>query len=298
MLEVDSFKIKLAYRTMTKTDWLGKWIVISGGSSGIGFALAKQLAHAGSNVWLIARRRELLQTALEQVQASAASATQAFGYTAADLTDADQAREAAESVLAKAGKVDVLINSVGAAHPGYVQALPLDIFHWMMAANYFAPLYLTKALLPNFLAQRSGHIINIASAAALLGVFGYSAYGAAKYALVGFTEVLRAEMKPYQIRVSIVFPPDTQTPQLEYENRYKPAETKAISGNASQLTPDQVAQAILRQAARGRYAIFPSAEVRFIYWLVKLLPQPLVFAILDSLARKGHQQGGETHGHL
>lgn len=282
---------------MKNNFWSGKWIVISGGSSGIGFALAKRLAGSGSHVWLIARRRELLQTALEQVQASAISPTQVFGFGAADLSKAAQAQQAAEAVLAKAGKVDVLINSVGAAHPGYVQALSLDIFHWMMAANYFAPLYLTKALLPHFIAQRSGHIINIASAAALLGVFGYSAYGAAKYALVGFSEVLRAEMKPYQIRVSVVFPPDTQTPQLEYENRYKPSETKAISGNAAQLTPDQVAQAILRQAARGHYAIFPSAEVHLIYWLVKLLPQPLLFAALDTLARRGQKQGG-IDGHL
>jgi len=282
---------------MTNAFWSGKWIVISGGSSGIGLALAKRLAGAGSNLWLIARRREGLQTALEQVQASAPSPAQAFGFSAVDLTEADQAQQAAAEVLAKAGRVDVLINSVGAAHPGYVQELPLDIFHWMMAANYFAPLYLIKALLPHFIAQRSGHIINIASAAALLGVFGYSAYGAAKYALVGFTEVLRAEMKPYHIRVSIVFPPDTQTPQLEYENRFKPAETKAISGNAAQLTPDQVAQAILQQAARGHYAIFPSADVRLIYWLVKLLPQPLLFAALDTMARKGQKQGG-IHGHL
>jgi len=282
---------------MTNAFWSGKWILISGGSSGIGLALAKRLASAGSNVWLIARRGELLQTALEQVQASAQSPAQAFGFSAADLTMVDQAKQAAEEVLAKAGKVDVLINSVGAAHPGYVQELSLDIFHWMMAANYFAPLYLTKALLPHFIAQRSGHIINIASAAALLGVFGYSAYGAAKFALVGFTEVLRAEMKPYHIRVSIVFPPDTQTPQLEYENRFKPAETKAISGNAAQLTPDQVAQAILQQAARGQYAIFPSADVRLIYWLVKLLPQPVIFAALDTLARKGQKQGG-IYGYL
>lgn len=271
--------------------------MISGGSSGIGLALAKRLAGAGSNVWLIARRRDLLQTALEQVQASAHSPAQAFGFSAADLTVVDQAQQAAAEVLAKAAKVDVLINSVGAAHPGYVQDLSLEIFHWMMAANYFAPLYLTKALLPHFIDQRSGHIINIASAAALLGVFGYSAYGAAKYALVGFTEVLRAEMKPYQIRVSIVFPPDTQTPQLEYENRFKPAETKAISGNAAQLSPDQVAKAILQQAARGHYAIFPSADVHLIYWLVKLLPQPLLFAALDTMARKGQKQGG-IHGHL
>lgn len=277
---------------MANKHWENKWIVISGGSSGIGLALAKRLAAAGSHLWLVARREDHLQAALNEIQSQAQSSSQQFGYTSADLTVADQAQKTAAEVLARAGRVDVLINSVGAAHPGYVQELSLDVFQWMMAANYFAPLHLTKALLPAMLAQRSGHIINIASAAALLGVFGYSAYSAAKYALVGFTEVLRAEMKSYDIRVSIVYPPDTETPQLEYENRFKPPETKAISGTAAALSADQVAQAILHQAEQGRYAIYPSWDVRLIAWLVKLLPQTVVFAVLDHLARKGQKEGG------
>ncbi|RCK72117.1 MAG: short-chain dehydrogenase/reductase SDR [Anaerolineae bacterium] len=274
------------------TAWSGKFIVISGGSSGIGLALAEALARQGAHVWLVARRTELLEEALQRLRSQSISARQQFGFSSADLSDFGQAQAAAAEALAILGRVDVLINSVGAAHPGYVQDLPVQIFEWMMAANYFAPLYLTKALLPAFISQKSGHIINIASAAALLGVFGYSAYGAAKYALVGFSEVLRAEMKPHQIRVSIVFPPDTETPQLEYENRYKPSETRAISGTAAHLKPEQVAQAILEQAAQGKYAIFPSRDVHLIALLVKLLPQRVVFAVLDALARKGQTGGG------
>ncbi len=277
---------------MKNAYWRGKYTLISGGSSGIGLALARALAAQGAHVWLVARRPPLLESAYQQVKSQASSTSQSFGFTSADLSDPDGAQKAAAEALANFGRVDILINSVGAAHPGYVQELPLDIFQWMMAANYFAPVHLTKSLLPAMIAQRTGHIINIASAAALLGVFGYSAYGASKAALVGFTEVLRAEMKRYNLRVSIVFPPDTETPQLEYENRFKPPETKAISSNASHLTADQVAHAILKQAAQGRYAIYPSLEVRLIAWLVKLLPQPLVFAILDSLARKGQEFGG------
>ncbi len=277
---------------MSNTYWSNRWIVISGGSSGIGLALAKRLAKAGAHLWLVARCEVRLQAAIVEIKSSAQSPAQQFGYTAADLTQPDQASKAAQEMLATAGRVDGLINSVGAAHPGYVQDLPLDIFQWMMAANYFAPLYLTKALLPALIAQRRGHIINIASAAALLGVFGYSAYGAAKYALVGFSEVLRAEMKPYHIRVSIVYPPDTQTPQLDYENQFKPPETKAIAGTAAARTADQVAEAILRQAEQGKFAIYPAWDVRLIAGLVKLLPQSVVFAVLDALARKGRKNGG------
>ncbi|MDO9130653.1 MAG: SDR family oxidoreductase, partial [Anaerolineales bacterium] len=226
--------------------WNDKTVLITGGSSGIGLALGRLLAAQGGHVWLIARRREVLEAALEQVKAAAIRPEQRFGMVSADLSVPEQAFSAVEQVKGQAGVPDVVINSAGAAHPGYVQDLSAEIFRWMMAVNYFATAYVTKAVLPGMLARRSGHIINISSAAGFIGVFGYTAYGASKFAVAGFSEVLRAEMKQYGIRVSVVFPADTETPQLDYENQFKPPETKAISGTAKAMKPEQVARIILR----------------------------------------------------
>lgn len=267
--------------------WNNKTVLITGGSSGIGLALGRLLAAQGAHVWLIARRREGLEAALEQVKAAAIRPEQRFGMVSADLSVPEQAFSAVEQVKGQAGVPDVVINSAGAAHPGYVQDLSAEIFRWMMAVNYFGTLYVTKAVLPGMMARRSGHIINISSAAGFIGVFGYTAYGASKFAVAGFSEVLRAEMKRYGIRVSVVFPADTETPGLDYENQFKPPETKAISGTAKAMKAEQVARIILRQAAKGRFLIFPALDVQLIYWLNTRLPKSWVFAVLDVMASRG-----------
>jgi 3-dehydrosphinganine reductase len=194
-----------------------------------------------------------------------------------------------ETVTKSAGAPDVVINSAGITQPGYIQELSHEVFERLMQVNYFGTVYVTTAVLPAMLARGSGHIINISSMAGYLGVFGYSAYGASKYAVTGFSEVLRAEMKAHSIRVSVAFPPDTDTPQLAYEEPFKPAETKAISGNAKALSAEKVARSILQQAEKGHFMIFPGTDSRMFYILSSKLPKSLVFAILDMMAGAGRK---------
>lgn len=269
--------------------WNEKLVFVTGGSSGIGLEIARRAAAQGADIWLLARRQDVLETALESVHAAALRSEQRFGMTCVDLSQPEQAFPALDNAIRQAGVPDVLVNAAGAAHPGYVEQLDPAIFRWMMDANYFATVHAVKAVLPGMMSRRSGHIINISSAAGFLGVFGYTAYGASKFAVAGFSEALRAEMKRYHIRVSIAYPSDTKTPQLEYENRFKPPETKALSGTSAPLEAGQVARAIVQQAQAGRYAIFTSLDMRLIYLLNKFLPKGLVFAVLDAMAGSGKQ---------
>lgn len=270
--------------------WNDKAILVTGGSSGIGLAAAKLLAGAGAHVWLMARRQDALESALKEMEACRILPQQKFGIVCADVADSRQAALAVQTVQRKAGRLDVLLNSAGITLPGYVQDLPLEEFEKQITVNYLGTVYTTKAALPEMLARGSGHIINISSMAGFLGVFGYSAYGGSKFAVTGFSEVLRAEMKPHGIRVSVAFPPDTDTPQLAFETPYKPPETKALSGTAKALSAEQVAVAILEQAARGHFLIFPGFEARLFYILVTKLPKSLVFFILDRIAADGREK--------
>jgi 3-dehydrosphinganine reductase len=273
---------------MTKNGyWNKKVVLVTGGSSGIGLAASKQLAAAGANVWLTARRPQVLEAALKEVNRARLDSSQVCGIFPADVSDPIQAAQAVETVTRSAGAPDVVFNSAGITQPGYIQELSRDIFERLMAVNYFGTVYVTNAVLPAMLKRGSGHVINISSMAGYLGVFGYSAYGASKYAVTGFSEVLRAEMKPHGIRVSVAFPPDTDTPQLAYEEPFKPAETKAISGNAKALSADKVAGAILHQAEKGHFMIFPGTDSRLFYLLTSKLPKSLVFSILDMMAASG-----------
>jgi 3-dehydrosphinganine reductase len=254
-------------------EYEGKTALVTGGSSGIGLALAKLLAARGAQVWLLARRGDLLETARGEVGHGCRS-------LAADVSDWNAVRKAAEQIARETGTPDLVFNSAGVTHPGYVEELDVDIFRQMIEINYLGTVHVVKAVLPGMLERGSGWIVNICSAAGFLGVFGYTAYGASKYALRGFSDALRAEMKPRGIRVTIAFPPDTDTPQLAYEEPLKPAETRALSSSAGRLSAETVAEAILRGMRRGRYAIVPGSENQFLYRLSGLLGDG-VYPVMD-----------------
>ena len=269
---------------MANQYWNKKVVLITGGSSGIGLAAAKQLAAAGANVWLAARRLELLESALKEVQAARSDSSQVCGIVQGDVSDSKQAAQIVETVTKSAGAPDVLINSAGISQPGYVHELTPDVFEHLMKVNYLGTVYVTGAVLPAMMKRGSGHIINLSSVAGYMGVFGYSAYGPTKYAIEGYSEILRAEMKLHGIRVSVVFPPDTDTPQLAYETPFKPAELVALEAGTKPLSAEKVSRVILQQAEKGRFMIFPGTDSRLFYLLTTKLPKSLVFMILDMMS--------------
>ncbi len=272
-----------------QSPWKDQVALVAGGSSGIGLAISRLLARGGAHVWIVARRREVLENALKEIEAARLSPSQRCGMFVADVSDAGQAAAAVAYVTTQAGVPDMVVNSAGITQPGYVQELSLDIFRSMMDVNYFGTVYITQAVLPGMLRRGSGHIINISSLAAIIGTFGYSAYGAAKFAVRGYSDVIRSELKPLGLHVSVVFPPDTDTPQLAYEQPFKPYETKALAGNAKVMSPEAVARETLQQAAQGRYIILPGTDARLLYWLVSHTGN-LVYPFLDWMIARARKK--------
>lgn len=265
-----------------------KWALITGGSSGIGLSVAKIFAKEGAHLLLMARNEENLKNAVTAVAANKIDPGQKILSYSVDVSQQQAVDSAIEQIETQFGTPDYLVNSAGVAHPGYFQELDLDIFRLMMEVNYLGTVYLTHAVIPGMIKRRAGHIVNISSIAGFLGVFGYTAYGASKYAVRGFSDVLRSEMKPYGIRVSVVFPPDTQTPQLEYEAQFKPMETKALSGNASSLSPEEVAKNIVNGIYKNKYVILPGFEGKLLYWASGWLGTG-VYPIIDMMIRNAQK---------
>ncbi len=266
-----------------------KVALITGGSSGIGLATARLLAKKGAHTWLLARREQVLNEAKTEVELRQLSPDQFCRTVFCDVSDVDQVKQAIADVIKKSGVPDLVINSAGVVQPGYFQDLDLEDFHWMMDVNYFGSVYVTKEVLPGMLERGSGHIVFISSLAGLIGILGYTAYSGSKFALRGFSDALRSEMKPQGIGVSIVFPPDTDTPQLEYDNQHKPPEWKATSANPKVLQPEEVAHAILKGVARNHYYIIPGIEGKIYYWLSMYLGTKW-FYVVDLLVAQARRK--------
>lgn len=264
-------------------------VIITGGSSGIGRAIARLLTQRGADISIIARRQGLLDETLAELEPLRENPSQHLMSHSADLTEWEQAQEAIAELTASDHPPDILINSAGFVHPGYFEELPLDIFHATMDIDYFGTVYTTKAVVPTMMERRSGHIVNFSSLAGLMPVFGYSAYSSAKYAVRGFSEVLRSELKPYGIHISIVFPTDTDTPQLHYENQFKPLETRRIAETSHVMAVDQVARAVVRGIERRKPHILPSFDGR-LYFLLFNGPTGLFHWYCDRIVAKARRE--------
>jgi len=262
----------------------GAHALITGGSSGIGKATAKRLLEQGMNVTLLARDAAKLEATRSELAAITRS-EQRIGVAVADVSDRPQVEQAVAGAIATLGTPSLLVTSAGIAHPGYFSDLPIDIFERTMAVNYFGTLYAIRAVLPAMLEAGRGHLALISSGAGLVGICGYTPYSPSKFALRGLAESLRAELKPNGIAVSIVYPPDTDTPQLVEENKTKPAETKAITATADTWSADGVAGAIVAGIAQNRFAITPGTEMRVLHRFHSVLA-PALNRYFDQLIAK------------
>lgn len=269
--------------------------LITGGSSGIGLALGKALANQGSDICLLARDQSKLQAAHREVSRNKIRSNQRIITLSCDIRDYPALSRELENLTEQFGLPDLVINSAGVTYPGAFEDLDVETFHWVMEANYFGTVHILKCLVPGMIKRGSGKIVNISSQAGFVGVFGYSAYGASKFAVRGLSDVLRAEMKPLGIQVSIAFPPDTQTPQLEFEEPLKPFVTKEIAGSAKVLSAEEVAGAILKGVEKGRYVIIPGLEGKVFFRLTHLLGS-LTYPVMDwMVARAQKKKNKEKH---
>jgi 3-dehydrosphinganine reductase len=279
-----------------------KLVLITGGSSGIGLSLAKQFSSLGAHVWILARRPELLQEAQNEIQAQRQNTDQRFGTISVDVSDHADVNKALALFIAAEGVPDILVNSAGVVQPALFQDTTPDDFKWNMDINFYGTVFVTQAVISGMIERASGTIVNISSQAGFLGAYGYTAYGASKYAVRGFSDALRAELKPLGINVHIVFPPDTDTPQLVYDNANKSYVTKELSGVSKVLSPDAVANSVINGINRGKYTIKPGFDTTFLYHLSHLLGD-LTYPVMDlviSMAmrkeRRSHHQRREQEG--
>jgi 3-dehydrosphinganine reductase len=261
----------------------GKTVYIFGGSSGIGMETGKLLAAAGAHVFIFARTAEKLQASEKAISACASGENQRFGCLPVDVTDHDGVAAAIETAIDRFGIPDLLINSAGRGSAYHFKDIRYAEFDRTMKTNLYGTWNTVAALVGHM--QPGSHVVNVSSIAGFVGVFGFTGYTAAKFGVIGFSETLRSELKPRGIGVSVLCPPDTDTPGFHEENRTKPEETKKICANAHLMQPNQVAQALVRGLRKNRFMIIPGFAGKLTYYAKRLLPG-LVAALMDRDVKK------------
>jgi 3-dehydrosphinganine reductase len=266
----------------------GKNVYVVGGSSGIGRAAAELLAGRGANVIIFARGRERLEETLAAMETRRQNGDQSLSLRQVDITDHDRVESVMAAACEEFGPPDILINSAGRALPDYFENISYQQLDDSMKLHLYGNWNTIEALLPH-LNRRHGYIVNVASVLGFMGLFGYSDYCASKFALIGLSEALRSELKPSGVGISVVCPPDTDTPGFAVENIGKPPETKAASEGGGLMQPEEVAEALLKGIEKGKFLIAPGSA-KMIYIVNRHIPA-LVNLFTDLKVKKAHQGG-------
>ena len=271
-------------------DLFDKNVFLTGGSSGIGLSTAKLLAAEGASVIIFARTQDTLEAALTKVEGERVTAAQRFACRQLDVTEHASVTTVMTEAVRSFGVPDILINCAGRALPHYFEDISFAQFDETMKTNLYGAWSAISVLVPDMKAK-GGTIVNVSSLAGFVGVFGLTDYCASKFALVGLSEALRQELRRYRIMVSVLCPPDTDTPGLANENIFKPAETKAVSGAAKLMHPDDVAAELVKGIRRGSFMIVPGTEGRLALTMKRHLPR-----VVDLIMRRaiGNAQKGRA----
>ena len=244
-------------------DFKNKVVLITGASSGIGKQTAIEFAKLGSNIILVARRKNKL----EQVENELKQFNVNTLVCACDVSKKDQVEKMSEIVLEKFNSIDILVNNAGFAIYGSVYDLSVNDIESQMETNYFGMVYCTKNFLPLMLEKKSGHIVNVASVAASFGLPGIASYCASKFAMLGFSEGLKHELNGTGVGITVVSPIMVKTDFFDH-----PSFEKMPKYSPTSLSAKTVAKAIVKASSSSRLEIITPSIVRIAVWLKHTFP--------------------------
>lgn len=249
-------------KSTTRLQWpSGEHVLITGGTSGIGFALAQQCAAQNACVTALGTNTEKLEHARHQLQCISSNSV----CLQCDVASANKVHDAVRCANELHGlQVNALICSAGVSNPGFVSEQPAEQFNATLQTNVAGCANAVRSCL---LLGKLKRIVLISSMAGQVGLTAFSAYSASKFALRGFAESLAMELKPLNIKVTLAFPPDTDTPLLKQENMLKPTELQEISHSGGLAQPERVAKAVI---AAARIGVF-QAPIGFDGWMLARL---------------------------
>ncbi|MDR1962309.1 MAG: SDR family NAD(P)-dependent oxidoreductase [Planctomycetaceae bacterium] len=243
-------------------------ILLTGASSGIGAALALELAKEGADLVLLARRADRLQEVAERIQKATGSARKIITVVG-DITDSEIRQLAVQTATQQLGGLDILINNAGVGATALIEATTEETIRRIFEVNFFALLELTQLALPSLKLGNKPMVVNLSSIVGLRGVPHYGVYGAAKFAVTGLSEAMRAEFHQHGIDVLLVCPGTTQTEFFDVLYQSSSAPDMPVH---HAVTPEYVAARIVRAMKKGQHKIIPYFQAIILDYLNRFAP--------------------------
>lgn len=264
-------------------DLTGRQVFITGAASGIGRAVALAAAREGAVLFLTDVDAVRLLATVEDVRGAGGE----VAYAApADISDHDAVRAMAAEITERHGAMDVVMNVAGIASWGTVQALPHETWRRVVDVNLMGPIHVIEYLLPPMIdARRGGQLVNVSSAAGIIGMPWHAAYSASKFGLRGVSEVLRFDLARHRIGVSLVCPGGVDTGLTETVNiagvdRSSKRFQQALGHFRKRaVSPESAAESILRGVRRNKYWVYTSADIRLVHLLQRYFPPGYTIAM-------------------
>jgi NAD(P)-dependent dehydrogenase (short-subunit alcohol dehydrogenase family) len=261
----------------------GKRVFVTGAASGIGRAVAEAAGREGAVLHLTDIQGDLLDTVAGEIRRDGGEVV----FTrAADLSDYQAVRALAADLTRDHGSMDVVMNIAGISTWGTVRSLEHSDWQRLVDVNLMGPIHVIEELVPPMIeARRGGHLVNVSSAAGIIGMPWHAAYSASKFGLRGVSEVLRFDLRRHRIGVSLVCPggvrtPLTQTVRIAGIDKESPAFRKAQAGfHKRAVTPEKAAEAIIRGVHRNKYWVYTSNDIRLIHLLQRYFPPGYALAM-------------------
>ena len=227
----------------------GKVVIVTGASSGIGHATARQFGRQGARVVLAARRVDRLEALAQEIESAGTGAETLV--VEADLSRLEAIQSLIHQTMDQFGRIEVLVNNAGFGRLDWLENLdPKEDIESQFDVNVLGLVQTTRLALPIMIKQRSGHIINMCSMAGLIATPTYTIYAACKHAVHGFSEALRREVKPWGIDVSLLYPGGVAT-EFNQHTGFK-RKTQAATPRILSQTADEIGGAVVELVRHPR----------------------------------------------